>query len=146
MSDAAAPDEKVDAATLARLPEVLRPVAAACGLAAALTIVQVLGGRKIYVPARPRPGQKLVEAAGMAAATAMARAFASDQIEIPSAALLRREGLAAAILRDNRAHGMVANALGISHSQVKKTRRKHRRRNRQQGAGHRRNAEPTLFD
>ena len=128
MSGPSPQDEaKVDDAALAHLGEVLRPVAEHCGLAAALAIVDALGGKTIYVPVRPRPGQKLVEAAGMEAAQAMAAAFGSEQVAIPSAALLRREGIKAAVARDNRPHGVVAHALGISHSWVKKLRRRQRR-------------------
>jgi hypothetical protein len=99
-------EAKVDDAALAHLGEVLRPVAEHCGLATAMAIVAAHGGKIIYVPAHPRPGQKLVEAAGMEAAQVMAAAFGSEQVAIPSAALLRREGIKAAVARDNRPHGV----------------------------------------
>jgi hypothetical protein len=75
----------------ALLQEIADAVEAATGdrkaaLAAALTLAEVRGGTRVYIPVRPGPDHWLVQAVGPAAAAAIASHFATDkgaELELP---------------------------------------------------------------
>ncbi|MCF4125021.1 transposase [Methylobacterium sp. SyP6R] len=66
-----------------RLPPILRSIADAAGLAAALKLAQAKGGTRIYVPHRVTEGHWLAELVGLAAAQEIARLYAGENIDIP---------------------------------------------------------------
>ncbi|WP_288582002.1 helix-turn-helix domain-containing protein [uncultured Methylobacterium sp.] len=66
-----------------RLPPVLRTIADAAGVTAALKLAQAKGGTRIYVPHRVTEGHWLTDLVGFAAAQEIARLYAGENIDIP---------------------------------------------------------------
>lgn len=61
----------------------LREVAEAAGVTAALRLAHVFGGTKVYIPHRIPPGHPLAEAAGAAAAQYLSDSYAGELVLIP---------------------------------------------------------------
>lgn len=65
------------------LPELLREVAKAAGLTAALRLARAFGGGRKYIPHSLPPGHELIEAAGAAAAVYLSATYAGETLIIP---------------------------------------------------------------
>lgn len=69
-----------------RRPAFLRSVANAAGADIARALTNEFGGRRIYIPKRPQPGQMLVESLGLEAVKRIAELFGGEVVEVPKAA------------------------------------------------------------
>jgi len=65
-----------------KLPGILGQIAEVVGEETALKLAAEFGGRRLYVPVRPRPGDALAQALGMDGAQKVARILAGH-VEIP---------------------------------------------------------------
>ncbi|KMO32497.1 helix-turn-helix domain-containing protein [Methylobacterium aquaticum] len=65
------------------LPPVLRTIADAAGVTAALKLAQARGGTRIYVPRRVAEGHWLAELIGVEAARQVAKMYAGENVLIP---------------------------------------------------------------
>lgn len=119
------------------LPPVLRTIADAAGVTAALKLAQARGGTRIYVPHRVTDDHWLAELVGLAAAQEIARLYAGENIDIPlgltgSAQNARRAAREA--LDAGASVAQAARAAGITERTVYNLRsREGRRQNPDQG-------------
>lgn len=81
-------------------------VARVIGSPAADKLIARFGGRRLYIPMVPEPGNLLPRSIGMRAATAMARAFGRERILIPATCDQAR--------RRARIFAMRANQISVS--------------------------------
>lgn len=72
-----------DAATLAALPGVLREVAQAAGLGAALQLAGEFGGTEIWVPEKLTPDHRLAKALGAEAAGVVLALYGRGHLLVP---------------------------------------------------------------
>lgn len=92
----------------------LAEIADAAGTAAALKLVQALGGREIKLSARP--GGKLARIVGAEAAVAIVAALGSEKIVVPMAHLKGQRGrreAAARMLSEGASASVVAGAVDV---------------------------------
>lgn len=74
-----------DPVDLQLLAPVLRLVAQAAGLAAALRLVELRGGGHVYVPKEAEPGHALAAIVTQAGLAALSRAYGGEHILVPMA-------------------------------------------------------------
>lgn len=103
-----------DTATLDLLPGVLREVAEAAGLAAALRLAGEFGGTEIWVPETLTPDHRLAKALGRDAAGAVVRLYGRGHLLVPLGPLAdagrkRREIMA--MIEKGRPASEIARAL-----------------------------------
>ena len=67
------------------LPPVLRIVAQAAGIAAALRLVEQRGGVAVYVPHSAQAGHELATLVGLAGLQALCRAYPGEHVVVPMA-------------------------------------------------------------
>ncbi len=91
------------------LPRVLRIVASAGGIAAALRLVEKRGGIRIYVPEVAMPGHELATIASFAGMQALCREFPREHVLVPMAR-------SALVVMRNRQ--LFADSVSMSHSQL----------------------------
>lgn len=65
------------------LPDLLREVAEAAGVTAALRLARAFGGRPKYIPHRLPPNHELIDAAGPKAAAWLSQTYAGETLIIP---------------------------------------------------------------
>lgn len=70
---------------MTHLPGILGQIEQAAGRAVAEGFARRYGGLRVYLPQRPRAGQKLVEEFGLAAIEAIVRDVGWGEIEVPAA-------------------------------------------------------------
>jgi hypothetical protein len=91
------------------LPRVLRLVASAGGIAAALRLVEKRGGIRVYVPEVALPGHELATIASFAGMQALCSEFPREHVLVPKAR-------SALVVMRNRQ--LLADSLEMSHSQL----------------------------
>lgn len=110
----------------AKAPPLLAKIAALIGndQAVALIINAHTGGRSgwLYIPRRPKPGKRLVNLIGMAAAEKLAEAFGGQSLAMPKCRAMYREQRNAEALRmaaDGMSIRSIAEAVGLTDRQVR---------------------------
>lgn len=114
------------------LPPVLRTIADAAGLSAALKLAQDRGGTRVYVPHRVTEGHWLAELVGLDAAHAIARLYAGENIDIPlglTGAAQNARRTARAALDAGASVAKAARAAGVTERTVYNLRSRDGRRN-----------------
>lgn len=108
-------------ATMGELPEVLREIAEASTVAAALKLAEARGGTRIYVPRKIDAGHWLAELIGLDAALAVRRLYAGEIIAIPLGANGSRHNAqvtARQALDDGASVAQAARAAGLTERTV----------------------------
>jgi len=77
--------EHAQAADVQLLPPMLRLVAQAAGIAAALRLVEKRGGVAVYVPHAAAPGHELATLVGLAGLQALCSAYPGEHLMVPMA-------------------------------------------------------------
>jgi hypothetical protein len=103
------------------LPGVASRIARSIGVERTLALVQKLSGSRVFVPADPQAGHRLVETLGLDAARALSALFPGERLELPSRSSMLR------VLRDAEVrslHGSmstsaIAERFGISQRLVR---------------------------
>lgn len=67
----------------AHLPHILRELAEAAGLPAALKLAAQWGGQTLYIPTRVAEGHRLAQVLGIGPARALARLYGGERITVP---------------------------------------------------------------
>lgn len=122
------------------LPPVLRIVAQAAGIAAALRLVEQRGGVAVYVPHSAQAGHELATLVGLAGLQALCKAYPGEHLVVPMARAALTE-IRNRQLRADRANGSSVRELSLGYNL-------HRRRVQQilaEGCGQLSNETPDLF-
>jgi hypothetical protein len=84
-------------------------------------LIADFGGRRLYIPHAPAPGDRVTKSIGLRAALAMARMFGGDRIVVPNAChQARRRAKILAMRADNISIGRIAHKLRCSERYVYK--------------------------
>lgn len=109
-------DDRLAELTLADFPGALRIVAEGVSIPVALRLAQELGGTRLWMPERPRPGSALVKAMGQDDAERIAALFGPGRVEIPIGPAAQDRGPARVILdmlREGLSHTEIARAARV---------------------------------
>ncbi len=96
-------------------------IAQSIGGAAADKLIADFGGRRLYIPLAPGPGDLITRSIGLIPALAMARVFGSDRLLIPvTSTHLRRRARIVAMRADHVSISRIALKLGCTERYVYK--------------------------
>jgi hypothetical protein len=117
----------------AGLPKLLRRIARASSLEAALRLAEKMGGTRIYVPAKMLCSHELVRCMGEAGGRALGELFGGSYIVVPLDPRAGQHARVRAIrrgIRDDRSSNAIAREVGCTRRAVQH----HRRKLREKGA------------
>lgn len=118
MLDPSRPKPAANSAIIECLPGILRDVAAATSLEAALALSQRLGGRTVYIPRRSRRNSVLAQAIGTKMAARLSLIAGGEKVEIPRLRFNHRLAIASA----TGTHDEVARRFGVTNRWLRKVR------------------------
>jgi len=90
------------------IPESLREIAEVIGLPAALALVTLHGGRRLYIPIKFPASNSLLQYLGSETCDKLSQAFGGDYLAIPRAIAVNRKTRNEQILQDHRNKATVA--------------------------------------
>lgn len=110
-----------------RMPEIMRRVAEELGVDAAVRLIDVLGGKDVFVPSKAE-GSPLAEQVGIEIATVLCEEWPGIKIEVPNGKIWRAHRRRLAILSNPRkTTNELAEELGVTTRQVRYLRAAQRR-------------------